>query len=129
MFNFLAGIFARAQIINNFEDVTVIGPKGKETLRAKIDTGADLSSIDTETANQLGLLEPANVVERRSFKSGLGRQHRDMVKLQMIMRGRKMDTIVSVTDRSHMAFKMIVGRHNLQGFIVRPDRSVYGQKS
>ncbi len=44
------------QVIGLYEDVTVYGPDGKkkETLKAKIDTGADSTSIDIKVLERLG---------------------------------------------------------------------------
>jgi len=44
------------QVIGLYEDVTVYGPDGKkkETLKAKIDTGADSTSIDVKVLERLG---------------------------------------------------------------------------
>lgn len=125
MLTFIKNLFTHGRVIGNYEDVIITGPKGTQTVRAKIDTGAELSSLDSKLAEELGLLETDNVVERRGFKSGLGKQHRDVVRVKIELAGVKMQTVASVTDRSHMAFRALIGRHNLQGFLVRPDKSSY----
>jgi hypothetical protein len=109
------------RILENYEMVQVSGPTGKtQTIRAKIDTGANRTSLDKTIAHELDLLEPSNITQQREFFSGLGREVRPMVKCTLVIRHQAHPTSVSVSDRSHMTHKMIIGRQDIQGWLVKP---------
>lgn len=101
------------------EEVEVLGLNGKrEMVNAKIDTGADGSSIDRVLAEELGLLESENILYYDYFRNALGRKKREIVGVTFIMAGRKMKTQISIADRSRLRTKMIVGRRDLKHFAV-----------
>jgi len=105
--------------VGAYEEVEVIGHNGKhEIVRAKIDTGADGSSIDRVLAAELGLLESDNILYYDFFRNALGRKKREIVGVTFVMAGRKMKTQISVADRSRLRAKMIVGRRDLKQFAV-----------
>lgn len=105
--------------VSAFEDVEVIGHNGKrEIIKAKIDTGADGSSIDRVLAEDLGLLEPDNILYYDFFRNALGRKKREIVGVTFVMAGRKKKTQISIADRSRLRTKMIVGRRDLKQFAV-----------
>lgn len=110
----------KSPIINNYEQVTLIGPTKKITVMAKIDTGANQTSIDVRLAEQLDLLTPANIIKYGRFFSGLGREERPIVRCSLTIGGITRKTQVSVSNRSHMRHPVIVGRQDIQGFLVRP---------
>jgi hypothetical protein len=115
------------RIINATEKVLIrpYNKTKKMELQARIDTGAFRSSIDANLAEELGLLSEANVLwkDRFEFKSALGKQTRPVVSVTFWMGGRKIKTAVSVADRSHMTYKFLVGRQDMQGFLVNPESS------
>jgi hypothetical protein len=105
--------------VSAFEEVEIIGHNGKrEVVRAKIDTGADGSSIDRVLAGELGLLEPDNILYYDYFRNALGRKKREIVGVTFVMAGRKIRTQISIADRSRLRTKMIVGRRDLKQFAV-----------
>ena len=105
--------------ISEIEEVTVLGLNGKrESVRAKVDTGADGSSIDRVLAQELGLLEPENILYHDYFRNALGRKRREIVGVTFVMAGQKIKTQISVADRSRLRTKMIVGRRDLKQFAV-----------
>lgn len=105
--------------VSAFEDVEIIGHNGKrEIVKAKIDTGADGSSIDRVLAQDLGLLESDNILYYDYFRNALGRKKREIVGVTFVMAGRKMKTQISIADRSRLRTKMIVGRRDLKQFAV-----------
>lgn len=102
-----------------FEEVEILGHNGKrEVVRAKIDTGADGSSIDRVLASELGLLEADNILYYDYFRNALGRKKREIVGVTFVMAGRKLRTQISIADRSRLRTKMIVGRRDLKQFAV-----------
>ncbi|MFZ2199866.1 MAG: sugar-transfer associated ATP-grasp domain-containing protein [Microgenomates group bacterium] len=105
--------------VGALEEVEVLGHNGKSfVVRAKIDTGADGSSIDRVLAEELGLLEPDNVLYYDYFRNANGRKKREIVGVTFVMAGRKMRTQISIADRSRLRTKMIVGRRDLKQFAV-----------
>ncbi|MFH1244069.1 MAG: sugar-transfer associated ATP-grasp domain-containing protein, partial [bacterium] len=105
--------------IGGIEEVEVVGLNGKrKNVRAKVDTGADGSSIDRVLAEELGLLESENILYHDYFRNALGRKKREIVGVTFIMAGRKIKTQISIADRSRLRTKMIVGRRDLKQFAV-----------
>jgi alpha-L-glutamate ligase-like protein len=103
------------------EAVKVVGATGKKTeVWAKIDTGAWRSSIDKTLAHDLGLTNEDNVIIRKTFKSTLGKEKRSLISLRYYLAGRRVDTVVSVADRSKLRRPLIIGRRDLGGFMVKP---------
>jgi alpha-L-glutamate ligase-like protein len=94
--------------------------KKKIGVRAKIDTGAWRTSIDEDLAQELGLLQPENVLWSKVYKSGLGKEEREAIELTFYLAGRKIKTVANVAERGHLRAPMIIGRRDLEGFLVRP---------
>lgn len=113
----------RRKVVGTKEEVEVVSYMGEKVkVQAKIDTGADSSSIDRELAEDLGLLHRDNLLYEKYYKSALGRRKRQVVEGTFYLAGRKIKTRLSVTDRSKLSSKMIVGKKDLQGFMVVPGR-------
>lgn len=105
--------------VGSTEVVTIIGLNGVELeVEAKIDTGADSSSVDVELAKELGLLEPDNFLYETHFESALGKRSRKVVGIQFVMAGRKIKSRVSVADRGKVRYKMLIGKRDLGQFAV-----------
>ncbi len=105
--------------VGAFEMVEVRGHNGKtEIVRAKIDTGADGSSIDRVLADELGLLEADNILYYDYFRNALGRKKREIVGVTFVMAGRKIKTQISIADRSRLRTKVLIGRRDLKQFAV-----------
>ena len=117
-------------VVNPLEIVKVrIGPemikntKNKkdrtEEVRAKIDTGAFRSSIDEKFAGELGLLVDENVIYYRHYRSALGKsKERPVINLTFWLKGKRIDTAVSVANRSKLRTKILIGRKDLKGMLV-----------
>ncbi len=105
--------------IGAVEEVELWGLNGeKEIVNAKVDTGADISSIDREVALRLGLLEEENILYRHQFSSALGRNKREVVSATFYLGGKKIKTRLSVSDRSRLTNRMIIGKQDLKNFAV-----------
>jgi len=113
------------KIVNFREKVSIIDVNGnKVETDAKIDTGAWRSSIDREYALSLGLLSKDNILWTKVFKSSLGKEERPVINLKFYLAGRLVKTIASIADRSGLKVKLIVGRRDLIGFLVKPEEVV-----
>jgi hypothetical protein len=140
------------KVIGTVEKVKLIGKDGKEIeIEAKIDTGADWSSIDNELAKKLGFTETIEEFERLKIpyenlknldkekrwelyknvpdivstipvKSSNGYTYRPMINIEFIMDNITTATKITLVDRSHMHYPMIVGKINLKKFLIDPSK-------
>ncbi len=110
--------------INVWELVKVVDVKKlKYEIPVKVDTGAWRSSIDIDFAKSLGLVYPENIIAQKKVKNQLGKGMRRMIKVSFYLAGRRIKTVASLAKRGDMRVKMIVGRRDLKGFLVRSDES------
>lgn len=109
------------KIVRTWEYVKIrSADKKKIEIRAKVDTGAWRTSIDRSLAKDLGLLRVDNILWSKIYKSGLGRQERVVIGLTFYLAGRRVKTIASVAERADLRAAMIIGRRDLEGFLVKP---------
>lgn len=110
--------------INVWELVKVVDAKKvKHEIPAKIDTGAWRSSIDGDFARSLGLDYPENIIAKKKVKNQMGKGARNLINLSFYLAGRRIKTVASLAKRSDMRVKMIVGRRDLNAFLVKSDES------
>lgn len=136
------------RVIGSIEKVKLIGKDGKEIeVEAKIDTGADSTSIDTELARQLGFGEVIENFEKKLIgidvlkeltetersllfadisdladtsitKSSHGTSYRPMIQVEFILDDILISGKVSVINRSNLKYPAIIGRKNLKKFLI-----------
>ena len=144
------------QILGIIETIKIKGKNKEIELKAKIDTGADLCSIDKNLAKKIGYNEIINEfdsvvqklrIDRNStkavldekikdklkkwggdfdtaiVKSSYGVSYRLIIKMNTILSGIEILSKMSVTDRSHLEFPVIIGRQSLKKFLVDPSKS------
>jgi alpha-L-glutamate ligase-like protein len=106
--------------IKNDEMVKIVLPnKHKVEVMAKIDTGAWRSSIDKTFAEKNGLLRKGNILWTKVFKSSLGSEERPVINISFYLAGRRINSIASISNRSGLKKVFIIGRRDLQGFLVK----------
>lgn len=120
-------------------------------IKAKVDTGARSSSLHAQHIREFerdGVpwvrfdvrpwqgaheLVPVElpVFDRRDVRSSSGHaQSRLVVLLDMVLVGRRVTAEVTLSNRSEMGFRMLIGREALrQGFTIEPARSFLGGKA
>lgn len=107
--------------ISVWEEVKVVGSDGsRNKVYAKVDTGAWRTSIDRQLAKALGLLSQENILLQRNVRTTQGLETRPVINLQFYLAGRRIKTLASVSKRSGMRVPVIIGRRDLDGFVVSP---------
>jgi len=106
-------------IVGLTEDVMLVGKKRKKVV-AKIDTGADKSSIDIRLAAELRL---GPVVRTSFIKSASGSKVRPIISADIVFAGRNMKVHFSIADRAHMKYRVLIGKNILKkGFLIDPSK-------
>ena len=117
---------AAKKIIEPLEIIRIkVGKKKKNAVdvRAKVDTGAFRSSIDETLAKDLGLLREDNVLYYRHYRSSLGKhKDRPVIGVTFWLKNKRVMTAVSVADRHKLRTKFLLGRKDLDGFLVSAQR-------
>jgi hypothetical protein len=108
----------QSAVLAVIEKITIYGSKNRKTVRAKIDTGAYRTSIDSSLVEELGLEAHDEQVKVRS---GSGQQERRTVKLKFKMKNKEIETVATYTPRDHLRFPVIIGRKDMTGFMVDPN--------
>lgn len=111
----------KRKIIGVIEEVTLRGPNGDIQVRARIDTGAARTSMDTDLAKRLGL----GPVERRVRTRAAAAERpeeRDVVKATLVIDSKVFEAHAAVTDRQDMTYHLIVGMDVLRKseFLISP---------
>ncbi len=135
-------------VIGSIEKVKLIGKNGVEIeVEAKIDTGADSTSIDTELARELGfgeairafeeeiagrdMLKEFTKEEREKFfaeipdladtllvRSSHGYSYRPVILITLNIDSIPIPAKVSCIDRSHLTYRAIIGKKHLRKFLI-----------
>ena len=116
-----AGI--QKKVIRLVQRVTVAGPGGEESVRAKVDTGADRTTVDEGLASRLNLVSTGSKVTIKASAAGK-RVERPLVIADVTLAGKAFRLRVGVADRSQMRFSVIIGRDILRSgdFLIDPSR-------
>lgn len=115
------------QVVGINEQVTVFDEEqNKYQIMAKIDTGADRTAIDKEIADKLGISD--RVITYKKVRAALGDEERPIVPLTFILSGILINTEIFITDRKEMKYNMIIGRKDLQKFLVDPTKNVFAKE-
>ena len=94
-----------------------------QTHLAKIDTGADSSSIDKSL---IGNLEDKKIVSYKIVRSAFGVHKRPTIMLDVEFQGIKFSEKFTLSDRSNMKYKVLIGRDILkkEGFLIDPIKKI-----
>lgn len=111
------------------EQVIIKSNNGDKLVEARIDTGAKLSSIDTNLVAELGLGHNS-ILKAKKIKSAQGRSLRAVIKVRIILKGEEFNEDFTITDRSHMSYPVLIGRNILgKGFIIDPNEKLEDESS
>lgn len=105
-------------VIGLTETIEIFGKDRNEKLVARVDTGAEKSSIDKGLAKDLKL---GPVIKRKLIKSAHGSKRRPIISVKIGIAGKKMKCHFTVADRRHLKYKVLIGQNVLKkGFIIDP---------
>lgn len=109
-------------VLKAVEEVKIKDAKGNwNRILAKIDTGAWSSAIDVALARKMGLLRKSKIITTRKKLSALGEEERPVISLTMKLAGKRLETNVTVADRKLLRYQVLIGRTDLQGFLISPE--------
>lgn len=113
----LSTVTTKSNVIGVIEKVTFIGVNGKKTVNAKIDSGAFRTALDESLVKELGFTK----ADKQIFiSSGSGSSMRDAVHVTFRLRNKEIETVATYVDRSHLKYQAIIGRRDLEGFLIDP---------
>lgn len=105
------------KILTIIQEVTFMRNGEPITVKAKLDTGAFRTSIDHSFAKLLGL----NILEEKVFvKSASGGNFRATAKTSFTLADKKINTVISIVDRSNLKYPVIIGYRDLKDFLINP---------
>jgi hypothetical protein len=106
-------------VIGLDEKVSVFDVEGNNfNVIARIDTGADGSSIDKSLYKSLEL---GPIISKKTIKSASGQNTRDQIKLKFEIKGKVFEGKFNIADRKHLKYKMLIGQNILRkGFLIDP---------
>lgn len=108
-------------ILGLTEEITISSEQGaaKETVIARIDTGATLSSIDTELAKTLGI---TTIIREKTVKSASGKSVRPVVNATVEIKGQQIEGEFSLANRKSMKYQVLIGQNHLKkgNYLVDP---------
>jgi alpha-L-glutamate ligase-like protein len=113
------------KIIKAVESIKIKNSLGKKLeFLAKIDTGAWSSAIDKKLARKLKIYSKKRVLYTRKKISSFGQEDRDVIEATIYLAGKRIKTLLTVSDRTGLTYPIIIGRVDLDGFLVNPEVSL-----
>lgn len=107
-------VFGAPQVLNLVEPVVLVADKSRHL--ALMDTGASLSSMDRALAKKRGY----KVLRYTRVRSAIGTEKRPVVEVEFILKGHLKKGQFSLSDRSKMKYKILMGRNILKGYWIAP---------
>lgn len=104
-------------VLNPVEPVVLMG-KIQIRILARVDTGADFSSLDSALAREIGVDEQAG--REILIYNAHGVTRRKVVSLRYILRGQVRSADFTLIERSNMDHPALLGLSALDGFLVNP---------
>ncbi len=112
------------KIIGLVELIRVVGKNKSVLKKALVDTGATRTCVDMKLAGRVGLGPVVSSVKIKNKRGHSGYDRRPVVKGIVEIQGLKIPLEMSLEDRSHMVYKVLLGRDALFGkFIVDVEKT------
>ncbi len=95
--------------------------ENKKKYKAKIDTGADSSSVDKSILEDL---DRKRIVSHKIIKSALGTHKRPTIMIEFEFNGKKFKEKFSISDRTDLKYKILIGNNILkkENFLIDPNK-------
>ena len=107
---------SKKYILGLIEQVKING----HSVAARIDTGAKYNSISSRLARKLNL---GPVVRKIRIKTSNGYSKREVVKAKLGIKGRSINALFNIAERSHMSYSVLIGVRTLKkGFLINPSK-------
>ncbi|MCD6381533.1 MAG: RimK family alpha-L-glutamate ligase [Candidatus Aenigmarchaeota archaeon] len=106
------------------ETITLFSKENeKKEILAKVDTGASMSSIDVNLADELGINE---IIGTKKVKSASGINVRPFIKIDLEIRGIKIEANMTLANREHMKYPVLIGSDVMKeyNFKVNPKQKI-----
>ncbi len=98
------------KVVGLVEKIKIIGSRGEVETDALLDTGATRSSVDIKLAAEAGLGPVIGIKKVKSQTESTGHLTRAVVRGEMSIRGMRKKVKFTLSDRSEMAYPVLVGR-------------------
>lgn len=108
------------KIIKLVESVEVynLNKDKKSKVKARIDTGAAISSIDIKLAAKLGL---GPIIDHANIRNSHGKSVRAVIEGVIVLKGEELKERFTLANRSEMKYDVLVGRNILRNdFLIDP---------
>lgn len=109
----------KPRVLSVVEPIVIHHKDRMKVIKAKVDSGALRTSIDEKVVHELGL---PHGNEQVLVTSASGQGYRPTVKFSYELGGKKIQSTATVADRSKLKYPMIVGRLDLKGFLIDPNK-------
>jgi len=97
--------------IGLIENIILRGTKKEKLVKAKVDTGANRSSIDSSILREIGA---PSTIKKVIVRTAQSQETRPLVSLQMkTPEGKWVTSTFTVASRQKMQYKMLLGRNSL----------------
>jgi len=106
-------------VIKSVETITIYTKNGPIDVQARIDTGADYSSMDIKLSEELGFKE---YIGKINVTSANGTKTRPIVRIPFSIQGKKKTSHFTLIDRSMLTYRVLIGRLDLKDFLVDPSK-------
>jgi hypothetical protein len=104
-------------ILNPVESVRLLGTV-ELSVKARVDTGADYSSLDSDLAQQVGLDQ--KVVGEVNVRNSHGISRRKVVRIRFVLKGLVRTADFTLIPRRGLGHQVLLGRQSIKGFLVDP---------
>lgn len=95
----------------------------KRLVLARIDTGAERSSICRSLVKNFDSKKKIPVIKHIRINTSTGSEKRPVIKVPIEIQDRKIKASFNVTDRSNMTYKVLIGQNILKkDFLIDPGR-------
>lgn len=105
------------KVLSIIQDITFNRSGEPITVKAKLDTGALRSSIDSSLVELLGL----TILDEKVYvQSASGEGFRSVAKITFTLAGKRITTIATIADRSRLKYPVLIGYRDLKDFLIKP---------